>query len=233
MDIRLNKYLAESGLASRRKADELITAGRIRVNGKAATVGQKINPATDRVEIADTVVEEQKKLVYIVLNKPAGYVTSSSPTTTEPKIVMDLVKTPERIFPVGRLDKLTTGLLFLTNDGVLAYRLTHPKFECEKEYDVMLDTPLTPERIRKIEAGVRLERRMTKPTRVIQLGPTHARIVIHEGKNRQVRKIFGKVGCEVTQLKRVRVKDFHLPADLPLGAWRHLTLEEVNRLRDV
>lgn len=233
--IRLNKYLSEQGLASRRKADELIARGLIRVNGKTVTeLGTKIDPLRDRVEMDDTVVDEQKKLVYIVLNKSAGYVTSSSPTTTEPKIVLNLVKTKERVFPIGRLDKDTTGLLILTNDGVLAYHLTHPKFECEKEYEVTLNAPLTPERIRKIEAGVRLERLETKPTRVLA-HPTdikRARIIITEGKNRQVRKVFGKVGCEVITLRRIRVRGFHLPDDLAIGKWRHLTADEVKLLRE-
>ncbi len=230
--LRLNKYLADQGIASRREADKLIERGLVLVNGKTGIVGQQIDPEQDTITVADEVVEEQKKLVYLVLNKPTGYVTSSKATTTEPKIVLDLVPTEPRIFPVGRLDKDTTGLLILTNDGVLAYRLTHPKWECEKEYKATLAAPLTDERIRKLEAGVRLDRSNTKPTKIEPLAHKKARITITEGKNRQVRKIFGKVGCEVVQLKRVRIKNLQLDEkELPIGKWRCLTATEVADLR--
>jgi pseudouridine synthase len=230
--LRLNKYLAEKGIASRRKADELIAAGKVKVNGKVAKeLGVKVDTTKDKVEVADEVLVAQQELVYLMLNKPAGFVTSSEKTKLEPNIVMDLVPNTPRIFTVGRLDKATTGLLILTNDGVLAYRLTHPKFECEKEYEVELETPLTGERIRKIEAGVKLEKTATKPTRVIPLKEKKARIIITEGKNRQVRKIFGKVGCEVLQLQRVRVKQLTL-GNLAIGKWRKLTPSEVKMLRD-
>ena len=230
--IRLNKYLAEKGIASRRKADDLIATGKIKVNGKVVSeLGVKIDSEKDKVEVANEVIEAQQELIYLMLNKPAGYVTSSEKTKTEPNIVMDLIPNTPRIFPVGRLDKETTGLLILTNDGVLAYRLTHPKFECEKEYEAELDNPLTGERIRKIEAGVKLEKAATKPTQVKQIGNAAARVIITEGKNRQVRKIFGKVGCEVLKLKRIRVKQLTL-GNLAIGKWRKLTADEVKMLRD-
>jgi pseudouridine synthase len=231
-EVRLNKYLADQGLASRRKADELIERGLVLINGKVATIGQKVNPESDEITVKDAVLAEQKQLIYLVLNKPADCVTSSQATKTEPKIVIDLVPERPRVFPVGRLDKATTGLLILTNDGVLAYRLTHPSFDCEKEYEATLDAPLTGERVRKIEAGVRLERTATKPTKIKVLAPQRARITLTEGRNRQVRKIFGKVGCEVTALKRVRIKKLKLDEKaLPVGQWRYLTAAEVTMLR--
>jgi pseudouridine synthase len=146
--------------------------------------------------------------------------------------VLDLFPPEWKIFPVGRLDKMTTGLLILTNDGDLSFRLTHPKFECEKEYEVEVDNDLTAERVRKIESGVSLERTKTKPTEVRILEKRKARVILREGRNRQVRKIFGKVGCEVLKLKRLRVKKLEL-GDLALGKYRALTAEEVKMLSDV
>ncbi|MCK5472367.1 rRNA pseudouridine synthase [Candidatus Gracilibacteria bacterium] len=227
MLIRLNKFLAEKGIASRRKSDELIANGKTKVNRKIVTkLGVKIDSEKDRVEVDKKFLAEQPKPIYFLLNKPAGFITSNSPTATEKKIVIDLLPREERIFPVGRLDKNTTGLLILTNDGVLAYRLTHPKFECEKEYEAELAENLTAERVRKIEAGVKLERQTTKPVRVKILGERKAKVILTEGKNRQVRKIFGKVGCEVVSLKRIRVKNLKL-GNLRIGEFRNLTEKEV------
>lgn len=230
MLIRLNKYLADQGVASRRQADELIKQGLVKVDGKIIKeLGTKIDSEKNRVEISQKVLDDKKNLVYLVLNKPTGYTTSSKPTAADPKIVLELVPNNPRIFPVGRLDKDSSGLLIFTNDGVLAYRLTHPKFECEKEYEITLSAPLTRERIRKIEAGVKLEYTKTNPTRVIPLAEKKARIVITEGRNRQVRKIFGKVGCEVLTLKRIRIKNLTL-GNLAPGKWRALTNTEVQTL---
>ncbi len=233
MEIRLNKYLAGKGVASRRKSDELISGGKIRVNGEVVReLGVKVDPEKDRVEVDEKILAAKPELVYFVLNKPSGFVCSNSRTTTEPRIVLDLFPAEWRIFPVGRLDKNTTGLLILTNDGNLSFRLTHPKFECEKEYEVEVSADLTVERVRKIESGVPLERAKTKPTEVRILGKRRARVILREGRNRQVRKIFGKVGCEVVKLKRVRVKNLELD-DLPLGKYRALSEDEVKMLRDV
>jgi len=230
--VRLNRHLADLGIASRRKADEFITAGQVTVNGEVATLGQQVDPEQDDVQVDGQVLEAQKQQIYILLNKPTGCVTSNKATQQEPKIVMDLVPKDLNIFPVGRLDKDSSGLLILTNDGVLAYRLTHPSLECEKEYEVSLSQPLTDERIRKVEEGMRLDHHTTKPTNVNKLGVRKARIILREGKNRQVRRVFGKVGCEVLKLKRVRVKDLWLDEDLQGGQWRYLTKEEVEMLRE-
>lgn len=230
MQVRLNKHLADLGIASRRKADKLIADGKIKVNGKVVTeLGTKVDSMQDQIEVDQKFLAAQPELVYYALNKPLDYVCSNSATATEQKIVIDLLPKVPRIFPVGRLDKNTTGLLIMTNDGNLSYRLTHPSFECEKEYEATVDSPLTYERIRKIEAGVKLERRATNPTRVKIMGERKARIILTEGKNRQVRKVFGKVGCEVVSLKRVRVKNLEL-GNLPLGKFRKLTSKEVSDL---
>jgi 23S rRNA pseudouridine2605 synthase len=226
---RLNKYLASKGIASRRKSDDLITAGKIRVNNKIITkLGTKISES-DKVEIDKKILEDKPKLIYYILNKPPKYITANSPTSTEKNIVIDLLPKKPRIFPVGRLDKMTTGLLILTNDGNLSYKLTHPKFECEKEYEVQVSDILTNERIRKIEAGMRLNGKKTKTTNIQILNKKKARIILREGKNRQIRKIFGKVGCEVISLKRIRVKDLML-GDLPVGEWRELNKKEIQTL---
>lgn len=231
MEIRLNKFLAEKGVASRRKSDELISAGKIRVNGKVTReLGTKVDPDKDHVEVDEQTLADKPQLVYFMLNKPAGFVCSNAKTKTEPKIVLDLFPAEWKIFPVGRLDKDTTGLLILTNDGNLSFTLTHPKFESEKEYEVEVADDLTDERIRKIEAGVPLEGRKTKPAEVKMLEKRKARVILREGRNRQVRKIFGKVGCEVVKLKRVRVKRLEL-GELALGKYRPLTSEEVTDLK--
>jgi pseudouridine synthase len=231
MKIRLNKFLAKKGIASRRKSDDLIAAGKIKVNGIIVKeLGTKVDSEKDKIEVDEKFLAEKPELVYFVLNKPLGFVCSNSPTANEKQIVIDLLPTNPRIFPIGRLDKMTTGLLILTNDGNLSYRLTHPSFECEKEYEVELAEDLTAERMRKIEAGVKLERQATQPTSVKALSERKARIILREGKNRQVRKVFGKVGCEVVSLKRVRVKNLEL-GNLAVGKFRELTKNEIEDLR--
>ena len=182
----------------------------------------------DQVEVDQKILAAQPKPVYYILNKPPNYITANSPTTTEKNIVIDLLPKKPKIFPVGRLDKMTTGLLILTNDGNLSYQLTHPKFECEKEYEVEVSATLTSERVKKIEAGMKLRGSKTKPTSVKILGKQKARIILREGKNRQIRKIFGKVGCEVVRLKRIRVKNLQL-GNLPIGKWKELDKKEVEK----
>ncbi len=230
--IRLNKYLAEKGIASRREADVLIEKGEIKVNGKVVTqLGTKIDPDIDKVECHENVSERRRNLIYIALNKPEGYVCSAKPTREEPDIVLDLVRTSERVYPVGRLDKDTTGLLILTNDGTLTFKLTHPSAECEKEYEATLAHPITPGAIKKLESGVMLFGEKTLPTKVRRIAPKKIRIILREGKNRQIRRICQKVGYPVVSLKRVRIKKL-LIGDLPLGRWRYLTPAEVNQLKD-
>ena len=231
MQMRLNKYLSELGIASRREADRLIEAGKIKVNGKVVTeMGLKVDPEKDKVEASDAVYKDREQLIYIALNKPAGYVCSAKATPMEPDIALDLINIPERIYPVGRLDKDTTGLLILTNDGTLTFALTHPSAQCEKEYEVKVRGVITHEAIRRLESGVKLWGEKTLPTIVKQLATSIISITLREGKNRQIRRICQKVGFPVRGLKRVRIKRLHL-GDLPLGRWRYLTLEEVKMLK--
>ena len=230
-EVRLNKYLAEQGIASRREADKLIADGLVKVNGKIVTeMGVKVDPQKDKVEVDERQVKETKKLVYIALNKPRGYVCSMKPTAADPQIVTDLLDIPERVYPVGRLDKDTTGLLLLTNDGTLVNRIIHPSSESEKEYEVTFFQQIPMGAIRKLEEGVKLAGEETLPTKVKKIAPAKIRITLKEGKNRQVRRICQKVGFPVKALKRIRIKALYL-GDLPLGRWRHLTEAEVKTLK--
>ncbi|MBU0706094.1 rRNA pseudouridine synthase [Patescibacteria group bacterium] len=229
--VRLNKYLSEQGIASRREADRLIAAGMVKVNGKTVTeMGIKVDPETDKVEVDEVRVKEDRRLVYIVLNKPKGYVCSMKPTREDPDIVTDLIDVGERVYPVGRLDKETTGLLLLTNDGTLVNRIIHPSAESEKEYEVTFYVQIPEGVLDRLRAGVKLAGESTLPTRVKKVGPAKIRIVLREGKNRQIRRVCQKVGFPVKTLKRTRIKNLHL-GDLPLGRWRHLTEGEVSALK--
>ena len=228
--MRINKLLARRGLCSRRKADELIEKGLVLVEGVPATLGQEVQKDA-HIEVKGKKVLGQHAPTVLMLHKPEGYVTSSRRTKDAPHIVMDLIpKKPYRLFPIGRLDKESAGLLLFTSDGKLADMLLNPKYEKEKEYDVKLGSPLTQSRIEKLEKGVRLEGKETKGAKVLaKVGATRARIVLTEGKNRQIRKICGKVGAEVVSLKRVRMHTLTL-GTLKKGASRTLTKEEVQAL---
>jgi 23S rRNA pseudouridine2605 synthase/23S rRNA pseudouridine2604 synthase len=229
--VRLNKYLSTLGIASRREADKLIAAGLVKVNGKAVKeMGQKVDPESDIVSVDEARVAQERRLVYVALNKPKGYVCSAKPTKADPDIVTALIDLPERIYPVGRLDKDTTGLLLLTNDGTLVNRIIHPSSESEKEYEVTFFKPVPEGALDKLRAGVKLAGEATLPTQVKKVGPAKIRIVLREGKNRQVRRICQKVGFPVKSLKRVRIKGLKL-GDLLPGKWRHLTPVEVRSLK--
>lgn len=229
--VRLNKYLSEQGIASRREADKLIAAGLIKVNGKVVMeMGFKIDPEKDRVEADREQVKKERHLVYIALNKPKGYVCSMKPTKEDPQIVTDLVDTMERVYPVGRLDKETTGLLLLTNDGTLVNQIIHPSSESEKEYEATFFIPIPEGALHKLREGVKLDGQETLPAKVRKIAPAKMRIILREGRNRQVRRMCQKIGFPVKNLKRVRIKNLWL-GDLPLGEWRYLTPTEVTSLK--
>ncbi|MBR5901603.1 pseudouridine synthase [bacterium] len=222
--MRLQKYLSEHGICSRRRAEEHILAGRVRVNGETVTVlGTKVDPEKDLVEYDQEVVETPQKLRYVILNKPYGIVTSC--LQKGEVTIKDLVDAKERLFPVGRLDKDSVGLVLLTNDGTLAYRLMHPKFLHEKEYVVDTEDPVTEGMLEKIAKGVKIEGVLTAPCKVTKIGPRRFRIVLKEGRNRQIRKMVSKVGTEVVKLERIRIENVRL-GSLPQGAWRDLNFEE-------
>ncbi|MBO7543448.1 rRNA pseudouridine synthase [bacterium] len=222
--MRLQKYLSERGICSRRRAEEHILAGKIRVNGEVVKVlGTKVDPDKDLIEYDSEVVETPQKLRYIILNKPYGVVTSC--LQKGEVTVKDLVDVEERLFPVGRLDKDSTGLVLMTNDGTLAYRLMHPKFLHEKEYVVDTEEAVTEGMLQKLAQGVKLEGVQTAPCKIKKVGPRRFRIILREGRNRQIRRMVKKVGTEVTKLDRIRIENVRL-GSLPVGAWRELNFEE-------
>jgi 23S rRNA pseudouridine2605 synthase len=225
--VRLNKRIAQMGLASRREADRLIAGGRVKVNGEVVReMGLKVDPERDTVEVDTGGLAPR---TYVALHKPAGYVSLAKPLPDEPNVVTALVDIPG-LFPVGRLDRDTTGLILLTDDGTLVTALNHPGAAREKEYDVTLDRPVPDGVLARLAEGVPMMGTRTRPARVRRTGPNRFRLVLTEGRNRQVRRMCRKVGFSVTALRRVRIDCVRL-GDLPEGRWRHLTPEEVRGLK--
>jgi 23S rRNA pseudouridine2605 synthase len=228
MAMRLQKFLSAAGFCSRRHGEEMILAGHIRVNGVVVKeLGTKIDPQKDVVEAGGKRIEAKNDLIYIAMNKPAGYLTTCS--RERGRIVLDLVDIKERIYPVGRLDKDSTGLLLLTNDGRLHNILSHPSFDHEKEYDVVTARPFTDEALDKMAAGIHLSEGKTRPAQVKRISPVQFKIVLKEGRNRQIRRMVEKVGNRVTELKRIRISNVKL-GGLKEGSWRHLTEKEKKEL---
>lgn len=229
---RLQKYLAQAGVASRRKCEELILDGKVQVNGKIVTeLGSKVDPLNDYVRVNGKPVKKEFP-VYILLNKPIGVVTTASDEKGR-KTVLDLIRISQRIFPVGRLDMNTSGLLLLTNDGTLANGLMHPRHEVDKRYRAEVQGNLTDQQITQLEQGIMLDDGITAPAKVRLLkresNKSLFEITIHEGRNRQVRRMCDAVGHPVISL--IRVKLAFLTVDgLQTGHWRHLTVEETDRL---
>ncbi len=227
---RLQKVLAAVGLGSRRTCEELIAEGRVTVDGDVATLGRRVDPDTARVEVDGVPISVRPGLVHYLLNKPAGVVTTASDPQGRPT-VLDLVPADPRVFPVGRLDAATEGLLLLTNDGDLAHRLTHPSFGVEKEYLAEVATPPTRGELRRLREGVDLEDGRTAPARVTLVPPRAVRLVIHEGRNRQVRRMLDAVGHPVRRLVRTRIGPL-TDRRLRPGEWRPLTPAEVRSLEE-
>ncbi len=230
--MRLQKFLASAGVCSRRGGEDLIRAGRVQVNGRVTTeLGSKIDPAQDTVVVdGRTVVEPKAKPVYILLNKPRGYVSSCRHPGE--RIVLELVNIPQRVYPVGRLDKDSTGLLLLTNDGWLHHRLSHPSFDHEKEYQVAVQRPISDNALQRMARGMPIFNTPTRPADVTRLGEKRFRIVLKEGRNRQIRRMVQSLGHEVVELKRIRLASIRL-GGLPEGAWRYLTDKEIKKLLQV
>ena len=233
--IRLQKFLANSGIASRRKCEELILEGKVSVNGKVISeLGTKVNPDVDKIEYCGKQVHNSEKMVYILLNKPIGYVTTAKDQFDRDS-VLDLVKVKERIVPVGRLDMYTSGALILTNDGDFVYKVTHPKHEITKTYTVTLRGTVQNDAVEKLRNGVEIDDYVTRPANVKILkidqekNISRLEITIHEGKNRQVRKMCEAIGSKVVALHRSKIGDIGVK-DLKLGTWRYLKDFEVKKI---
>ena len=237
MEIRLQKYLADCGIASRRKSEELILQGNVKVNNKIVKeLGTKIDTEKDEVKYLGNVVKPQNlDKIYILLNKPIGYVTTITDQFDRPT-VLDLVKVNKRIVPVGRLDMFTSGAIILTNDGDFVYKVTHPKHEIDKTYTVTVIGKVTNKDVEKLENGVEIDDGyITKPAKVKILrideekNQSRLAITIHEGKNRQVRKMCIAIGKKVLALHRAKIGDISVK-DIELGKWRYLKKSEIESL---
>jgi pseudouridine synthase len=235
-EIRLQKYMADCGIASRRKCEEIILNGEVLVNGKIVTeLGTKVTPGKDKVEYKGKIIEESGKKVYILLNKPIGYVTTVKDQFNRDS-VLDLVKIKERVVPVGRLDMYTSGALILTNDGEFVNIVTHPKHEVEKTYTVTVIGIVNKEDVSKLEKGVIIDDSYTtKPAKVKILktdeekNQSRLEIKIHEGKNRQVRKMCEAINKKVIALHRSKIGNIGVK-DLKLGTWRFLKDYEIKSI---
>lgn len=230
--IRLNKFLANAGVASRRKSDELILQGVVKVNGRVIKdLGVKISDK-DKVTVNGKIVQPKEKKIYILLNKPNDYITTTSDERNR-KTVMDLINIKERIYPVGRLDRKTTGVLLLTNDGELANRLMHPKYQIEKEYKIQIDKPIKDNQLKQIISGIKLDDGIATASEVyLGKDDKEVYVVVHEGRNHLVRRIFESLGFEVLKLDRIRYA-FLTKEGLKRGEWRTLKSSEVLSLKEL
>ena len=233
---RLQKFLAQNGIASRRKCEEYILQGKVKVNGNVVTqLGTQIDPEKDEIKFLNELVKNTDvKHIYILLNKPIGYVTTVKDQFNR-ETVMDLIDIKERLVPVGRLDMYTSGALILTNDGNFVYKITHPKHEITKTYNVTLKGKITKDEVENLKAGVVIDDYKTKPAKVRilkideQKDISRVEIIIHEGKNRQVRKMCEAIGKKVLALHRSKIGDIGVQ-NLKIGKWRYLTESEVKKL---
>jgi 23S rRNA pseudouridine2605 synthase len=225
---RLQKVLAAAGIGSRRVCEGLIEEGRVRVNGEVAVLGRRVDVEEDLIEVDGAAIGVRSGLVHYLLNKPAGVVTTATDPQGRPTVV-DLVPSEPRVVPVGRLDLDTEGLLLLTNDGELTHRLTHPSFGVDKEYLAEVEGNPSRQALRRLREGVELDDGLTSPAKVSLLSPGVIRMVIHEGRNRQVRRMCEAVGHPVIRLVRTRIGPLR-DTTLSPGSWRALTVDEVRML---
>lgn len=227
--MRLNRFLAAAGLGSRRHCDELISAGRVTINGRVCTDFSAQPAETDHVKVDGKMVRGERRLD-IILHKPAGFVSTRSDPNARDTIFDLLPPHLPRLFNIGRLDAQTEGLLVLTNDGDLAQRLTHPRYKIEKEYEVTLDRPWDPALAPKLISGLMLDGQRARMEKVYTIKPTRVRVILRQGINRQIRRMFYELGYEVEKLVRTRVGRLRL-GDLPRGHWRPLSQSELKSLQ--
>ena len=237
--MRINKYIASCGVASRRKAEELIISGRVTINGELITeLSTIVDETKDIVEVDGVPINQEEKKVYILLNKPEGYITTVKDQFDRPSVLDILKDVEERVYPVGRLDYETSGLLILTNDGDLTYKLTHPKHEVEKTYLAMVNGIISPEEKRRFENGLQIEDYTTAKAKLKivkadeEKNYSVCKITIHEGRNRQVRKMCKAIGHPVRNLRRIQMGRINIRG-LEVGEYRNLTEDEVRYLKSV
>lgn len=227
--IRINKYFSEVGYCSRREADKFVSEGRVTINGLKAEMGSQV-AASDEVRLDGKIIQAKNDdFVYIAFNKPKGIVCTTD-TRREKKNIVDFINYPKRIFPIGRLDKDSQGLIFMTNDGDIVNQILRSKNNNEKEYLVVVKNPLTPEFIRKMGNGVPILGTLTKKCFVEQIDEYRFRIILTQGLNRQIRRMTEYLGNKVVKLQRYRIMNVHL--DVPIGKWRYLTKEELREIRN-
>ena len=228
MATRINKYLSEVGYCSRREADRLILEGKVTINGKIPEIGTKVEDS-DQVKVKGQRIEKSKiqKNIYLAFNKPVGIVCTTD-RKVEPNNVIDFIKYPKRIFPIGRLDKLSEGLIFLTNDGDIVNKILRARNNHEKEYIVKVNRPINSDFIQSMSNGVEILDTITKNCFVKQLGPRNFKIILTQGLNRQIRRMCEALGYRVRSLKRVRIMNIKL--DVPTGKYRELSKEELLEL---
>ena len=228
MAIRINKYLSEVGYCSRRGADRLIEKGKVKINGEIPEIGTKVNEG-DHIEVQGKIIEVSKKQknIYLIFNKPIGIVCTTD-QKVEPDNIVDFIKYPKRIFPIGRLDKRSEGLIFLTNDGDIVNKILRARNNHEKEYIVSVNRPINKDFIQSMSSGVEILNTITKNCFVKQLGPKKFKIILTQGLNRQIRRMCESLGYKVHSLKRTRIMNIKL--DLPTGSYREFTKKELLEL---
>jgi len=229
-NIRIQKFIADCGMASRRQAEELMKLGQVKVNGRVVTeMGTRVDPQRDRVEVRGKRCEGKERKLYLKIYKPRG-VVSSCRTYPHEMTIIDVVKDiKERLYPVGRLDKASEGLMLLTNDGELANQLMHPRYEHEKEYEVNVKYPMTNDKLEELRKGIELEEGKTLPAKVIRRSDTRFNIILKEGKKRQIRRMVEAVENKVVKLVRIRIKNI-LVGNLEPGQYKTLSPQEIKDL---
>ena len=227
--MRINKYLSQIGICSRREADKLVDSGRIKVNNEIAILGTKIKEG-DKITIDNKLIKpKKKKIIFIAFNKPKGVVCTTN-RLIEKNNIIDYINFPERIFPVGRLDKLSEGLIFLTNDGSLVNKVLRSRNNKEKEYLVEVNKNITTDFIRQMSNGIPILNTVTKNCKLIKVSTTTFKIILTQGLNRQIRRMCEFLGFKVVSLKRIRIMDINL--DVETGKWRHLSSRELDSLNN-
>ena len=228
--VRINKFLSQAGFCSRREADKFILDERVTINGIVAKMGEKIDPNDDISVDGERISKKPNKKIYIILNKPKGIVCTTD-SGVEKNNIIDYVNHPKRIFPIGRLDKTSEGLIFLTNDGDIVNKILRAKNKHEKEYHVTVDKPITHEFIQQMSKGVPILNTVTRPCEIKRIKDYEFKIILTQGLNRQIRRMCEYLGYRVKKLKRIRIMNIKL--DIPLGEWRYFNDQEFSELKEM